>query len=95
MLIKNRDSSVGILTGYEMDSRGSIPGKGNAFLPYLANIRTGSGAQTIQSVPGLKRPVHETDRSRLYSTEEKNDEALPSLPICLHSIVIHDFYEKV
>jgi hypothetical protein len=53
-------SSVGIATGYGLDGRGSIPGRGKTFL-ILLSVKTGSEAHPVAckmgtgvSFPGVK-----------------------------------------
>jgi hypothetical protein len=45
-LIKNRDNSVGLATGYWPEDRGSIPDRGK-FSVSLHSVQTGSGAHPI------------------------------------------------
>jgi hypothetical protein len=40
LFVRSRDSSVGIVTGYELDGRGSIPGRGMVF---FYSVQTSSG----------------------------------------------------
>jgi hypothetical protein len=68
-LYPSRDSSAGIATGYEVDGRGSIPGRGKIFLfstasrpvlgPSQLRILYISGALSL----GVRRPGCEADHS--------------------------------
>jgi hypothetical protein len=65
----SRDSSVGIATGYGLDGRGSISGRGKR-VSLLHSHRTGSGAHPASSPwvlralsSGLKLPGREADHS--------------------------------
>jgi hypothetical protein len=79
----SRDSSVAIVTGYGLDSPGSIPGSARFF----------SSPQRLWGPPsllfneyrgalssGLKRPGREADRSPPSSAKVKNGGAIPPLP---------------
>jgi hypothetical protein len=46
-LTLSAESSVGIATGYGIDGRGSIAGRGNIFFPPLNIVRIGSGAHPV------------------------------------------------
>jgi hypothetical protein len=91
--MQSRDSSVGIATGYGLDSRGSIPSRGKIFLFSISSELTLEPAlQPIQWVLGVispmeKRPGREADQSPPSSSEVKNGGAIPPRPICLHGIV--------
>jgi hypothetical protein len=67
---RNRDSSVGIATGYGLDGRGSIPGRDYRF-SLLDSVQTDSGAHPAfypmgfgGDFPRVKRPEREADHSR-------------------------------
>jgi hypothetical protein len=74
-----------VATGYGLDGRGSIPGKGKKFNPTLqlpdrlwaqpASYPTG----TEESLPVVKRPRRETLSSPVPSAEIKNGGAIPAL----------------
>jgi hypothetical protein len=86
----SRDRSVGIATGYELDSWGLIPGMGKICLFSTASRPDlGSTQPPIQWVPKalflkVKRPGCEVDHSPPSSTEVKNAGALPPLFLRLH-----------
>jgi hypothetical protein len=48
----NRDNSIGIATGYELDGRGSISGRDKIF-SVLHSVQTGSGAQPASYAIGI------------------------------------------
>jgi hypothetical protein len=79
------DSSVGIATGYGLDSRGSIPGRVKNFLFSIAvSPALGPTQPPIQWVPGavslgVKLQGREADNSPPFSAEVKNGGAVPSL----------------
>jgi hypothetical protein len=60
------DSLVGIANGYELDSWGSIPGRGKRFCTLLSRLATRS-IQPTKWVTGayfvLKQPGHKADHS--------------------------------
>jgi hypothetical protein len=75
--------SFGIATGYAMDGRDSIPGRGKRLFstPQLPDRLLGP----IKRVPevislGVKRPGHEADHSPPSSAEVKNGGDMPPLP---------------
>jgi hypothetical protein len=82
--IRSRDSSVGIATGYGLDGRGSIIGRGKIFL--FSTVTSTALEPThppIQCVPealspGVKRPGR--DHSPPSSAEVKNGGAMPPFP---------------
>jgi hypothetical protein len=76
--VMSRDSSVGIATGYGLDDRGSISGKGRGF-SLFNSVHTGSGAHTASypmgtggSLPWVKRPRRESDHSSSSNSEVNN-----------------------
>jgi hypothetical protein len=81
-----RDSSVGTATGYELDGRGSNPGRGKFFSS--SQVQTGSGAHTASypmgtggNFPGGKvAEACEAHNPPLSSAEVKNGGAIPPLP---------------
>jgi hypothetical protein len=83
--MRSRDSSVVIVTGYGLHSRGSNPEKGKIFfstrsIPVLRP--TQSPIQLILGAisSGLKRPGREAHKSPPPSAEVKNDGAITPLP---------------
>jgi hypothetical protein len=90
----SRDSSVGIVTDYGLESWDSIPGGGRIFLfsivsrptlrPTLPHIEWVPGAISA----GVKRPESETDHLPLSSAEVKSGGAIPPL-LCLRGIVLN------
>jgi hypothetical protein len=86
VLIEGRDISVDIATGYGLDGRGSIPGKGQIFLFSTASIPVlGPVQPAIQWVPGplspeVKRQGREADHSPPSSAEAKNSAAISPIP---------------
>jgi hypothetical protein len=75
-ILQSRGSSVGIVTSYGLDDRGSgvqyLVGAGSFSL--LHRIHTGSGPThpPIQCVPAVKRPGRQADRSHPSSAEVTN-----------------------
>jgi hypothetical protein len=82
------DSSVGIVTGYGLDCRGSVPDRGEIILFSIASRPTfGPTQPPIKWIPGapspgVKRPGREADHSPPSSAKVKNGEAI--LPL-LHT----------
>jgi hypothetical protein len=78
--------TVGLATGYRLDGRGSVPGRGTDF-SILHSAHTGSGSHPA-SYPmgtgalflGIKRPGTEADHSPPSSAEVKKAGAIPPLP---------------
>jgi hypothetical protein len=81
----NWDSSVCIATGYGLDGRGMIPGRGKIFL-----FSTGFGPAVGPTQPliewlpgdlspGIKQQGREADHSYPSSAEVKNGGAIPPL----------------
>jgi hypothetical protein len=63
----NRDNSGGIATGYGLEERGSIPGRGKVFLFSVVSIQAMGPTHTPMSIgarfPEVKRPGREADSS--------------------------------
>jgi hypothetical protein len=80
------DRSVGIIMGYGLDGRSSIPGRDNRFLSTAVSRPTlGITQPHIQWVSGalllgVMRPDREADHSPPSSSEVQNDGAVPPLP---------------
>jgi hypothetical protein len=71
----NRDCSDSIATSYELDGRGSIPGRSKIFFSILQCPDQFSGSPILLSNGhwGLfLRPGHEADNSLPFSAEVKN-----------------------
>jgi hypothetical protein len=75
-------------------NRGSIPGRGKIYLfspqrtrPVLAHQASYGFRRVLYS--GVKRPGIEADHSPPSTVEINNHEAIPSLPIRLHSVVLN------
>jgi hypothetical protein len=68
-ILRNRDSSVSIATGYELDGRGSIPGRAKFFLFSTASrpalVPTQSAVQWVTEAIslGVNRPGRDADHS--------------------------------
>jgi hypothetical protein len=92
LLLKSRDISVGIVTGYGLDGRGSIPGRGKIFLFSIASRPVLRPTQPpIKWVPGaislgVKRPGCEADHSPISLVEV---ELYLHSPICFYEIVLN------
>jgi hypothetical protein len=68
-------------TGYELDGRGLIPGRGKIFLSSTACRQAlGPTQLPIQWVSRVKRPGREAENSPPSSAKVKNGGAIPSLP---------------
>jgi hypothetical protein len=83
---KSRDSSVGIASGYVLDSWGLIPGRGKGF-SLLHRVQIGSRAHpasypigTGGSFPGGKTLGLEANHSPPFSAKVKHGGAITSLP---------------
>jgi hypothetical protein len=80
------DSSVGIGTGYALDSCCSIPGRSKSFLFSTASRPTlGSKKLSVQWVPEalspeMERPGREADHSRPFSADFRNGGVILPLP---------------
>jgi hypothetical protein len=70
VLIKSRDSSVRIATGYGLDCRGSISDRGKIIL--FSRPDLGYTQAPIQKIPGVKQSGSEADHSVSSSAEVKN-----------------------
>jgi hypothetical protein len=97
------DSSVGIASGYRLDSRGLIPGRGKRFSVFHS-VQTGSGTHpasytmfTWALSMGVKWPGREADHSPPSSAEVKNGGAIPPLPhkSSWHSVLLIKHREKL
>jgi hypothetical protein len=83
---KSRVSSVGIATSYELNGRGSIPGRGKVFLISIASRPALESTQPpIQWVPEslsskLKWLGREADHSPPSSSDVRNGGAVTPLP---------------
>jgi hypothetical protein len=90
-----RDSSVVIVTGYGLDSRGAIPGRYKIFLFSIASRPSLGPAQPpIQWVlwvlsPWIKRPGREANHSPASSAEGKNVGLYFHSPISLHGAMLN------
>jgi hypothetical protein len=82
----NRDSSVGIATGYGLDCRGSIPGRGKKFLSsQLPGRLWGQPSVVASGYRGaisrwVKRPGRDADHSHPSSAEVRNGGAISPHP---------------
>jgi hypothetical protein len=80
----NRNSSVGIAKGYGLDGRSSTSGKDKDF-SLLYSVQAGSGPPSLLYSDAMDIRVmrlgREADHSLQPSTEAKNDEAIPPLPL--------------
>jgi hypothetical protein len=96
-VLRNRDSSVGIETGYGLDGRGSILGRGKIFLCSTASTAhpdpytMDNGAIS----PGVKWPGREAEQSR-ESYEEvnkfRNYTSTPSYSLIKHMDIFYNQY---
>jgi hypothetical protein len=79
-----RNSSVGIATGYRLDGRGSIPGRGKGFFstPQRPDGPTQSRKLWLLGdiSPWVKRLGREADHTSPYSAEAKNGRAIRPFP---------------
>jgi hypothetical protein len=79
-----------MVTGYGVDGRGSIPGRGQRFfsspqfLDHPASYSMGTGGD----FPWVKRPEREADYSHPSSAEVKSGGAISALPVRLYSVVV-------
>jgi hypothetical protein len=94
--VTRRDTFACIVTGYELDGCGSIPGNGKVFLFFIASRPALRPTQPPgQWVPGavsveVKQPWHEADHST-PSGAEVDGGAMPSLPLMLSWHVLNQF----
>jgi hypothetical protein len=77
---------VSIAMGYGLDSRVSIPFRGNFIHPKACRLDLSTTQPPLQWIPGtlspgIKGPGREADHSPASSAEIKNDEAIPALPL--------------
>jgi hypothetical protein len=86
MNTKIRDSLVGLASGYGLDSRGSIPGKGKIIILFSTASRPalGTNQPPIQWVPGgfspgVKWQNREPYPSPLSSADVESSGVIPSL----------------
>jgi hypothetical protein len=85
-ILGSRDSSVGMAaTGYELDGRGSIPGRGKYIFSIASRPLLRPIHPPIQWVPGdlssgVKRLGRQANNSPPPSSEVKNGRAIPPLP---------------
>jgi hypothetical protein len=91
-ILRSRDSSVSIATGYGLDGR--LPVLGSA--SFLHSVQTDSGMLpasyplgTGGDFPEVKRLRREADRSSPTSAESRMAELCLHSPICLHGIVLN------
>jgi hypothetical protein len=80
--VKRRSSSVGIATGYGLDDRGSIPGRGWEFFSSAPRPDRYWGPPSLLSnrYREVKRPGPETDYWPPSSAEVKNVWSYTSIP---------------
>jgi hypothetical protein len=89
----SRDNSVGIATGYGLDGWGSILGRSKIFSVFsVSGLSLGPTQPPVQWELGalsaqVKLPGREADHSPTFSAENKNDGAIPPLPMRLHGLV--------
>jgi hypothetical protein len=84
---RRRDSSVGIATGYELESPGSIPGSASFFLLSATSRPALRLTQpSIQWVPGVKRQGRDADHSLHLVPMSRNVELCLHFPICPNGI---------
>jgi hypothetical protein len=91
----NRDSSVGIATGYRLIGQGLIPDSETHF-SLLHSVQTDSGSHTtpFQWVPGILSPgVKRLGRGSVHSpptnAEVKNDGTVDPVTTWPHGLVLH------
>jgi hypothetical protein len=86
VLERSRDSSIGIPTGYELNSRGSIPGADKIF-PFSTVSRPVLGTPSLQSrgYRGLFPQSKEADHSPPSRAKVKNDGSVPPLHLYVSS----------
>jgi hypothetical protein len=73
-----RASSVGIATGYELEGRGYIPGRGKRYFCTTQQILIKSVLGALSS--GVKRPGRAADHSAPSVTEVNHGGAMPPFP---------------
>jgi hypothetical protein len=85
VVVVSRDISVGIVTGYELDERVSIPAGAREFAVFHS-VQTGCHPPSFLysmyggSFPGLKRLGSDADHSHPSSVDVKNGRGIPPLP---------------
>jgi hypothetical protein len=95
--IRNRDSSVGIATGYGLDDQGfrfRVPVESEIFFPTLRPHQLWGPPSLIsigyRGLPGRKRPVREADHSPpAIAKVKKNMDLYIHSPIRLHGLVLN------
>jgi hypothetical protein len=78
----NRDLSFGIATGYGLNGRCSIPGRGKKLCSTASRLAMGPTQPPIEWVegalsPGVKRQGDEADNSPITIVEVKNGRTTP------------------
>jgi hypothetical protein len=79
------DMSVGVTTGYGLDSWSSIPDRDKSVFSTASRPALGPTQPPIKCVPvivspGIKQPGRDAEQSPPSSTEVENGGAIPSLP---------------
>jgi hypothetical protein len=87
-VLLSRDSSVGMVTGYGVDGRGSIPGSGKRYFSSAACLDRLWGPPSRMYneyngafFPRVKRQKREADHSPAGNAEVKNGADIPPLPL--------------
>jgi hypothetical protein len=89
-------SLIRIATGYVLDDRGSIPGRGKRFYSsplhpdrlWFPPILLSNGYRGVLYLE-VKRSDHDADHSPPYAGKVKNSGATPPLPIRLLGVVLN------
>jgi hypothetical protein len=90
LFCKIRNSSIGIATGYGLDGRGSIPGRGREF--FLHSVRTDTGAYPASCLIVTEGSFlgGKDDYSPPSSVEVRNGGNIPHPPpISIHGMVFN------